>query len=177
LMVVEQVWNWHFCSYWCVFFIFCLFSVFPSLVLSVASWGSVSLAVFFFMVRMEISLFLWKIYILPIWSWLSNWMLLFRPWRSFHSALSNQWWPHVWYEENEATCRHPQNKAESWPGGLLHSARWLSCSHATRWVCPLNPWSSTATSFICYTNNLLVLTCYHPCLWTVLFLPRRQMHC
>ncbi len=36
----------------------------PCLVLSVASWGSVSLAVFFFIVRMEISLFLWKIYIL-----------------------------------------------------------------------------------------------------------------
>jgi hypothetical protein len=120
---------------------------------------------------------LWVCIFLPIWSWLSNWILLFRPWRSFHSALSNQWWPHLWYEENEATCWHPQNKAESWPGGLLHSARWFSCSHATRWVCPLNPWSSTATSFIYYTNNLLVLTCYHPCLWTERFLPRRQMHC
>jgi len=38
-----------------------LFFVSPCLVLSVASWGSVSLAVFFFIVRMEISLFLWKI--------------------------------------------------------------------------------------------------------------------
>jgi hypothetical protein len=46
-----------------------LFSVFPSLVLSVASWGSVNLAVFFFIVRMEISLFLWKIYVCgSLWS-------------------------------------------------------------------------------------------------------------
>jgi hypothetical protein len=44
-MVPEQVWDWHFCSYQCVFFIFCLFFVSPSSVLSVASWGSVSLAV------------------------------------------------------------------------------------------------------------------------------------
>jgi hypothetical protein len=44
-MVPEQVWDWHFCSYQCVFFVFCLFFVSPSLVLSVASWGSVSLAV------------------------------------------------------------------------------------------------------------------------------------
>jgi hypothetical protein len=41
---------------------FVLFFVSPCLVLSVASWGSVSLAVFFFIVRMEISLLLWKIY-------------------------------------------------------------------------------------------------------------------
>ncbi len=34
----------------------------PWLVLSVASWRSVNLAVFFFIVRMEISLFLWKIF-------------------------------------------------------------------------------------------------------------------
>ncbi len=33
------------CSYRCVFFIFCLFFVSPCLVLSVASWGTVSLAV------------------------------------------------------------------------------------------------------------------------------------
>jgi len=45
LMVPEQVWDWHFCSYWCVFFVFCLFFVSPCLVLSAASWGSVSLAV------------------------------------------------------------------------------------------------------------------------------------
>jgi hypothetical protein len=32
---------------------------------------------------------LWVCIFLPIWSWLSNWILLFRPWRSFHSALSN----------------------------------------------------------------------------------------
>ncbi len=44
-MVPEQVWDWHFCSYWRVFFVFRLFSVFPSLVLSVASRGSVNLAV------------------------------------------------------------------------------------------------------------------------------------
>jgi hypothetical protein len=44
-MVPEQVWDWHFCSYWCVFFVFHLFFVSPCLVLSVASWGSVSLAV------------------------------------------------------------------------------------------------------------------------------------
>jgi hypothetical protein len=68
-MVPEQLWEWHFCSYRCVFFIFCLFSVFPNLVLSVASWGSVNLAVFFFIVRMEISLFLWKIYVCgSLWS-------------------------------------------------------------------------------------------------------------
>ncbi len=35
----------HICSYRCVFFVFCLFFVSPCLVLSVASWGSVSLAV------------------------------------------------------------------------------------------------------------------------------------
>jgi hypothetical protein len=45
LMVPEQVWDWHFCSYWCVFFVFCLFFVSPCLVLSMASWGSVSIAV------------------------------------------------------------------------------------------------------------------------------------
>ncbi len=47
LMVPEQMWDWHFCSYWCVcvFFCFVLFFVSPCLVLSVASWGSVSLAV------------------------------------------------------------------------------------------------------------------------------------
>jgi hypothetical protein len=61
-MVPEEVWDWHFCSYRCVFFV--LFFVSPCLVLSVASWGSVSLAVFFFIVRMEISLFLWKIFFL-----------------------------------------------------------------------------------------------------------------
>ncbi len=33
------------CSYRCVFFVFHLFSAFPSLVLSVASWGSVNLAI------------------------------------------------------------------------------------------------------------------------------------
>ncbi len=37
LMVPEQVRDWHFCSYWCVFFIFCLFFVSPCLVLSVVS--------------------------------------------------------------------------------------------------------------------------------------------
>ncbi len=42
---------------------FVLFCVSPCLVLSVASWRSVNLAVFFFIVRMEISLFLWYIYI------------------------------------------------------------------------------------------------------------------
>jgi hypothetical protein len=45
LMVPEQVWNWHFCSYRCVFFVLYLFFVSPCLVLSVASWGSVNLAV------------------------------------------------------------------------------------------------------------------------------------
>jgi hypothetical protein len=45
LMVPEQVWDWHFCSYQCVFFVLCLFFVSPCLVLSVASWGSVNLAV------------------------------------------------------------------------------------------------------------------------------------
>jgi hypothetical protein len=39
-LVISWIW-----SYRCVFFVFCLFSVFPSLVLSVASWGSVNLAV------------------------------------------------------------------------------------------------------------------------------------
>jgi len=34
-MVPEQVWDWHFCSYQHVFSVFCLFLVFPSLVLSV----------------------------------------------------------------------------------------------------------------------------------------------
>jgi hypothetical protein len=37
----------------------------------VASWGSVSLAVFFFIVRMEISIFLWKIYFTYYyWCWI-----------------------------------------------------------------------------------------------------------
>jgi hypothetical protein len=45
LMVPEQVWDWHVCSYRCVFFDFRLFFVSLCLVLSVASWGSVSLAV------------------------------------------------------------------------------------------------------------------------------------
>ncbi len=52
------------------FSFFVLFFVSPCLVLSVASWGSVSLAVFFFIVRMEISLFLWKILVdllLSVW--------------------------------------------------------------------------------------------------------------
>jgi len=40
------VWDLHFCSYWCVFFVFLFVSVFPSLVLFVASWGSVDLVVF-----------------------------------------------------------------------------------------------------------------------------------
>jgi hypothetical protein len=44
LMVPEQLWDWHFCSYWWVFFVF-VCSVSPCLVLSVASWGSVNLAV------------------------------------------------------------------------------------------------------------------------------------
>jgi len=45
-MVPEQVWDWHFCSYrMCVSLFFVLFFVSPCLVLSVASWGSVSLAV------------------------------------------------------------------------------------------------------------------------------------
>jgi hypothetical protein len=43
-MVPEQVWDWHFCSYQCVF-CFLFVSVFPCLVLSVASWGRVNLAV------------------------------------------------------------------------------------------------------------------------------------
>jgi hypothetical protein len=46
VMVPEQVWDWHFCSYQCVCFLFSVCSVFPSLVLSMASWGSVNLAVF-----------------------------------------------------------------------------------------------------------------------------------
>ncbi len=48
-----------------MFFVFLFFVVFvfPSLELSVASWRSVNLAVgFFFIMRMEISLFLWKMY-------------------------------------------------------------------------------------------------------------------
>jgi hypothetical protein len=44
-MVPEQVLDWHFCSYRCAFFVLCLFFVSPCLVLSVASWGSVNLAV------------------------------------------------------------------------------------------------------------------------------------
>jgi hypothetical protein len=45
-MVPEQVWDWHFCSYRCWFFwFFVLFFVSPCFVLSVASWGSVSVAV------------------------------------------------------------------------------------------------------------------------------------
>jgi len=31
-MVPEHVWDWHFCSYWCVFFIFCFFFLSSSLV-------------------------------------------------------------------------------------------------------------------------------------------------
>ncbi len=42
-MLPEQVWDWQFCLYRCVFFV-C--SVFCCLVLSMASWGSVHLAVF-----------------------------------------------------------------------------------------------------------------------------------
>jgi hypothetical protein len=41
----EQAWDWRSCSYRCVFFLFLFVSVFPSLVLFVASWGSVDLAV------------------------------------------------------------------------------------------------------------------------------------
>jgi len=48
-MVPEQVWDWHFCSFWCVFFVFlfvfCLPLFSSCLVLSVASWGRVNLAV------------------------------------------------------------------------------------------------------------------------------------
>jgi len=46
------------------FLVLVLFCISPWLVLSVASWRSVNLAVFFFIVRMEISLFLWKIFLM-----------------------------------------------------------------------------------------------------------------
>ncbi len=61
-MVPEQVWDWHFCSYHCVFFVFCL-------CLSSLVWFFLWLpeksypCCFFFIVRMEISLFLWKIFV------------------------------------------------------------------------------------------------------------------
>jgi hypothetical protein len=45
LMVPEQVRDWHFCSYRCVFFVFRLLEVFPTFFLSVASLGSFNLAV------------------------------------------------------------------------------------------------------------------------------------
>ncbi len=66
------MWDGHFCSYRCACVCVFLFkkkknSVFTCLVLSMASWGSVNLAVFFFIGRMEISLFLWKIFSFLAW--------------------------------------------------------------------------------------------------------------
>ncbi len=45
LMVPEQVWDWHFCSYRYVFFVFCLFLSSLVWFFFVASWGRVNLAV------------------------------------------------------------------------------------------------------------------------------------
>ncbi len=70
LIVPEQVWEWHSCS--CCFFVHFCFLVMCSLFcllsleFSVAGW-SVNLALPFLIVRMEISQFLWEVFVFGFW--------------------------------------------------------------------------------------------------------------